>query len=206
MGEMKSVCNGAQLSPGKWGLRLLDEPCSHSSAPFGDLALRVRTPCRLGLTGGVLERNQQKIDHVIANAETLSTDAVGTLRAARERYVDGPQITRIMNDAERGAQVMARDIGPLVSDSREVLGDAKKITRVLADDQKLAQLGSITTDLGDAARTAKTMATDAQSMMARVKQGQGTAGALLKDEALYDDLSELVRDLKHNPWKILWKQ
>jgi phospholipid/cholesterol/gamma-HCH transport system substrate-binding protein len=50
------------------------------------------------------------------------------------------------------------------------------------------------------------MATDAQSMMARVKQGQGTAGALLKDEALYDDLSELVRDLKHNPWKILWKQ
>src|SRR6185503_17555255 len=56
----------------------------------------------LGLTGGVLERNQQKIDQVIANAETLSTDAVGTLRAARERYVDGPQITRIMNDAERG--------------------------------------------------------------------------------------------------------
>jgi phospholipid/cholesterol/gamma-HCH transport system substrate-binding protein len=160
----------------------------------------------LGLAGGVLERNQQKIDHVITNAETLSTSAVDTLKAARERYVDGPQITRIMNDVERGSQLVARDIGPLVSDSREVLGDAKKITRVLADDRQLAQLGSITSDLGDAARTAKSIATDAQSMVARVKQGQGTAGALLRDEALYDDLSELVRDLKHNPWKILWKQ
>jgi phospholipid/cholesterol/gamma-HCH transport system substrate-binding protein len=26
------------------------------------------------------------------------------------------------------------------------------------------------------------------------------------DEALYDDLQEMLRDLKHNPWKFFWKQ
>jgi phospholipid/cholesterol/gamma-HCH transport system substrate-binding protein len=160
----------------------------------------------LGLTGGVVARNQDKIDHIIANADTLSTTAVDTLKAARERYVDGPQITRIMNDVERESQVMDHDVGPLVSDAREVLSDTKKITHVLAGEQQLAALGGITRDLGDAAKSAKSMANDAQTMLGRVKQGQGTAGALLRDEALYDDLSELVRDLKHNPWKLLWKQ
>jgi phospholipid/cholesterol/gamma-HCH transport system substrate-binding protein len=159
----------------------------------------------LGLAGNVLERNEKQIDHIVANADAISSDAVDTLKAVRERYVDGPQITRIMNDVERGSQVMARDVGPLVADSREVLSDAKKITRVLANEQQLAHLGSITEDIGEAAKSAKSMATDAQALVTRVKQGQGTAGALLKDEALYDDLSELVRDLKHNPWKILWK-
>jgi phospholipid/cholesterol/gamma-HCH transport system substrate-binding protein len=26
------------------------------------------------------------------------------------------------------------------------------------------------------------------------------------DEELYDDLQELVRDLKHNPWKFFWRE
>jgi phospholipid/cholesterol/gamma-HCH transport system substrate-binding protein len=26
------------------------------------------------------------------------------------------------------------------------------------------------------------------------------------DEAVYDDVQEMVRDLKHNPWKFLWKE
>jgi phospholipid/cholesterol/gamma-HCH transport system substrate-binding protein len=160
----------------------------------------------LGLTGGVLERNQDKIDHIVANADVLSTTAVDTLKAARERYVDGAQVTRIMNNVEHGSEVMAKDVGPLVSDSREVLSDAKKITHVLASDEELAAVGGMTRDLGDAAKSAKSMAGDAQTLLDRVKQGKGTAGALVRDEALYDDLSELVRDLKHNPWKLLWKQ
>jgi phospholipid/cholesterol/gamma-HCH transport system substrate-binding protein len=111
-----------------------------------------------------------------------------------------------MNNVEQGSEVMAKDVGPLVSDSREVLSDAKKIGHVLASDEQLAALGGMTKDLGDAAKSAKSMAGDAQVLLERVKQGKGTAGALVRDEALYDDLSELVRDLKHNPWKLLWKQ
>ncbi|HEY3500652.1 MAG TPA: MCE family protein, partial [Polyangiaceae bacterium] len=56
-----------------------------------------------------------------------------------------------------------------------------------------------------AAASAKTAAGEAEALVKRVKQGQGTVGQLMADEALYDDLSEFVRDLKHNPWKLLWK-
>ena len=26
------------------------------------------------------------------------------------------------------------------------------------------------------------------------------------DEQIYDDVQEMVRDLKHNPWKFFWKE
>jgi phospholipid/cholesterol/gamma-HCH transport system substrate-binding protein len=160
----------------------------------------------LGLAGGVLERNQDKIDHIVANAESISTTAADTLTDARARYVDNPQIKRILDNLEHGSDVVNHDLGPLVSDSREVLSDTKKITRVFASEQELARLEALTHDLGDTVKSAKTAASDAQTLVSRVKQGQGTAGALLHDEALYDDLSELVRDLKHNPWKLFWKE
>ncbi len=36
-------------------------------------------------------------------------------------------------------------------------------------------------------------------MVQHVKDGRGTVGALVMDEAVYDDLQEMLRDLKHNP-------
>ena len=69
----------------------------------------------LGLAGDTLERNQEKVDHIVSNAEILSTNAVETLKAARERYVDGPQVTRIMNNVERSAEVAGRDLAPLLA-------------------------------------------------------------------------------------------
>ena len=42
----------------------------------------------LGIAGDLVERNQDKLDHIVTNADALSTNAVVTLKAARERYVD----------------------------------------------------------------------------------------------------------------------
>lgn len=38
-----------------------------------------------------------------------------------------------------------------------------------------------------------------------MKEGKGTVGHLLYDEALYDDLHGLTADLKENPWKLLYR-
>jgi phospholipid/cholesterol/gamma-HCH transport system substrate-binding protein len=160
----------------------------------------------LGLAGNFLEKNGPKLDHMVDNAEAMSTDARATLTAARERYVDNPQISRILNNVERSSQVVSEHLGPLVKDSSVLVADAKKITGVLATDEQLGRIASISRDLGATASIAKSTAADAQSLVTKVKQGKGTAGALLADEALYDDIRELVRDLKHNPWKIMWKE
>lgn len=160
----------------------------------------------LGLTSTLLETNGPRFARIAENVETLSSEAVITLKAARERYVDGPQVTRIMNDVERSSQVLGRDLEPLVTDGRSVLADAKKITRAISGDKELSRIQTMADDASVTLANARALVSDARGMVDRVKQGKGTAGALVMDEALYDDISELVRDLKHNPWKLLWKQ
>ena len=59
---------------------------------------------------------------------------------------------------------------------------------------------------GSIAADSKVAVRDARSVIAHVKGGRGTLGALVMDEALYDDLQEMLRDLKHNPWKFFWRE
>ena len=160
----------------------------------------------LRASGNFFERNSDKLDRIVDNVDKLSTDAGDTMKAARERYVDGPQVTRIFNDVERSSKVLAENLPPIVEDGRKVLSDTKKITGKISTDEQLARLDNMTRDLADASGRAKGLAQDAEGLMKHVKDGKGTVGALMMDEAVYDDLQELIRDLKHNPWKFFWKE
>ena len=52
----------------------------------------------------------------------------------------------------------------------------------------------------------KDIAVKVDNSITRINNGEGTVGKLLFDETLYDDLEALVKDLKNNPWKLMWKQ
>ncbi len=160
----------------------------------------------LRASGNFFENNGQKLDRIVGNVDSLSVEATETMKAARARYVDGPQVTRIFNDAERTSKSLADNLPQVMTDGRQLLTDARKVSAKLATDEQLQRLDTMTRDLADASGRAKGLAQDAQGLMAHVKQGKGTVGALVMDEAIYDDLQELMRDLKHNPWKFFWKE
>lgn len=157
-------------------------------------------------SGDFFERNGPKLDQMADNVESLTTDARQTLAAARQKYVDNPQIDRILNHAERVSRTADENLGPLLEDSRKAAHDAAKVSEALASDDQLQHYRQITKDVGDTAMRARLVARDAQDVMTHVKRGQGTVGALVMDEAVYDDLQELLRDLKHNPWKFFWRE
>jgi phospholipid/cholesterol/gamma-HCH transport system substrate-binding protein len=46
---------------------------------------------------------------------------------------------------------------------------------------------------------------DLGTVVADVRDGKGTLGALLREREVYDDIREFILDLKRNPWKVLWK-
>ncbi len=160
----------------------------------------------LKASGDLLEKNGPKVDNIVSNVEDMTGEAKSTLKAARERYVDNPQITRIMNDVERTTSVVSKNVEPMLNDGRVVLSDGRKLTQALASEQQIARYQAMTRDAAEAAASAKTLGKDAEGLMQHVKDGRGTVGALVMDEALYDDLQEMLRDLKHNPWKFFWKQ
>lgn len=157
-------------------------------------------------SGDFFKKNQGKLDNIVSNVETLTTETNDTVKAAREKYIDGPQVTRILNNVEHTTTALDHNIEPLLTDGRKVAADAAKLTKELSSDEQIARYKKITSDVSDATGHAKLAAADAQALVAHIKHGKGTVGALVMDEAVYDDLQEMLRDLKHNPWKLFWRE
>ena len=59
--------------------------------------------------------------------------------------------------------------------------------------------------LDDIAARADTALADVNGLVGKMKNGEGTVGQMLQDEEIYDDLKELIRDLKQHPWKLIWE-
>jgi len=157
-------------------------------------------------TGRFFDNNSDKLDKVVNDLQAMTTDAHDTLLAARLKYVDNPQITRVLNDVEGISNTLAVNLPPLLQDGRKTAGGTAKLLDALASDEQLERYRAITRDAGDAASRGRLVARDAQEIVSHVKQGKGTVGAFVMDEALYDDVEELLRDLKHNPWKLFWRE
>lgn len=156
-------------------------------------------------TGNLFEKHEQDISHLIARFDRIAAESEETLAAARQQYVDGDRINRVMGRLDRITLTVDKHLDPLLSDSREVISHGKILAEFLAAEEQLETYRALSTDTRELVATSRDAATDAQDIISHIKSGRGSAGRLVMEEALFDDLQELVRDLKHNPWKMLWK-
>jgi phospholipid/cholesterol/gamma-HCH transport system substrate-binding protein len=164
-------------------------------------------------TGGLLKGlnetlhdNRPRIDRIVANVETLSTESNDLVRDTRKQYVDNPKIEQTIDAISQLSSDVQRDSTPLLKDAREALANLNRVSATVGDPDEQAKLKKALTDVAELAARANATAADAQQIVAHMKKGEGTVGALVMDESIYDDIQEMVRDLKHNPWKFLWKQ
>lgn len=65
-------------------------------------------------------------------------------------------------------------------------------------DKVMRNLSEATDDIKDAAKSTRIV-------MARVRDGEGTIGKLLKDDKIAQELEAFVKDIKAHPWKLLKK-
>lgn len=160
----------------------------------------------LGGTARFFRHNQGKLDNIVDNVDGLTAEAKDAVAQVRERYVNNPQIDRILGNVDRTTSALNQNLPPLLDDARSLVNDGQKLTAALATPEQLKRYDQITRDAAELTASARRSAQHAEQITARVRQGEGTVGALLADEALYDDIQELVRDLKRNPWKFFWKE
>jgi phospholipid/cholesterol/gamma-HCH transport system substrate-binding protein len=149
----------------------------------------------------VLSNNRERITRIIANIETATVEANELVTALR-REVNGPEVQRILANLDRTMARVAEDIGPILSDVRGVTQGANE---VLGPEQRQQIEGAIE-DAAQLAERANATVEDVQEIVAHMRRGEGTVGAMLMDEEIYDDLQEMIRDLKHNPWKFFWRE
>jgi phospholipid/cholesterol/gamma-HCH transport system substrate-binding protein len=94
----------------------------------------------------------------------------------------------------------------MLKDAREALANLNRVSATVGDPQQQEKIRKALTDVAQLAERANSTVADTQAIVQHIKKGQGTVGALVMDEEVYDDMQELVRDLKHNPWKFLWRE
>jgi phospholipid/cholesterol/gamma-HCH transport system substrate-binding protein len=171
---------------------------------IGDIA--TNTAGLLKGLNGTLSENRERVTRIIANVETLSAEANTLTNHARLNYVDNPKLQHTIDNVDTISSQLARDTGPLLKDTREAIANLNRASSIVGSPEDAQKLKKSLEDLEQLATRANAAAADAQQIVAHVKKGQGTVGALVMDEAIYDDVQEMVRDLKHNPWKFLWRE
>jgi len=153
------------------------------------------------------EEIDRKLPELIARIESLTLDAdlllatsqmaLGTVdeevrktgSSARELIVQGKGLVRRADSVLTGADIpgAVADLRASLARLVEILDKGGNFMAGAVD--RIEKLLDTTTEVVDA-----------------VRSGGGTLGALIKDRELYDDIRELVLDLKKAPWKAVWKQ
>lgn len=157
-------------------------------------------------TGEFMDKNQGRLDRIAANVEQITVDTNDAIKGAKDKYVDNPRIDRIMANVDGVTAAAARDVPPLLTEGRETMTNVKRVTETVGGPEQQKKLKQTIDDVAEVAARAKATTADVQTVVGQIKRGKGTVGAIVMDEQLYDDLQEMVRDLKHNPWKFLWRE
>ena len=139
-------------------------------------------------------------------AERLTADADELVKRYADAYVDNPQVARILDRIDNDRDRLRATPSRCSRTRARRWPTSSAITKGVAGPEQQAKIKAAIDDIAEIASRAKATAADAQAIVSHIRQGQGTVGALVMDEQLYDDIQELARDLKHNPWKFFWRE
>jgi len=167
----------------------------------------------LKATGSLLERNKDKLDNIVANVEQVTNDSKDLVKngnefvvGANDKFVKNPKVDRIINNVDNVSTKLAADTPAMISDAKETLKNTRRFSESVASEEQAAKIKKVIDDTSVLVGKANAMTGDAQYIVTQMRKGRGSVGALLMDEQLFDDLQEMVRDLKHNPWKFFWRE
>jgi phospholipid/cholesterol/gamma-HCH transport system substrate-binding protein len=154
----------------------------------------------------VLTDNRERINRTLVNVEELTAESKTLVSEARANYVDNPKVKRTLDNIDELTTQLRRDTPALLKDAREATVNLNRVSATVGSTEQAAKLQKVIDQVVELVGRADATVADTQAIVAHIKKGEGTAGALVMDEEMYDDLQALVRDLKHNPWKFFWKQ
>ncbi len=115
------------------------------------------------------------------------------------------ELHRLVANIEAISNELHGELGPLLQKTKKALDGVSELSGLLGPEDKKKLLRALD-ELLAVGNKVQAVATDASALVGDIKKGRGTVGALLVDQQIYDDLKELTRDLKRNPWKFFWKE
>ena len=152
----------------------------------------------------LLAENDGRLDRIFANLER-ATEQTNEVLDGANGIVNGPRMERTLRNVDRTLTVVAADIEPLMRDVRELAERGNEALETVGPEQReeirlaIARAASLTQE-------ANASVADARAILGHIREGRGSVGSFVMDEEVYDDVQEMLRDLKHNPWKLFWRE
>ena len=153
----------------------------------------------------LLKDNRAEIGGLIRAGSRFADEGAGLLADVRAGVGDPRRLGRLVGDLD-GTLVSAKGaLDTLTPKAGRFLDEGSQTLGLLTEprlERALVLADSASAFLGRSG----TLVDSANGLLSDLRAGKGTAGALLVKEELYADIREMVRDLKRNPWKFLWKE
>jgi phospholipid/cholesterol/gamma-HCH transport system substrate-binding protein len=153
---------------------------------------------------GALKDNKAELADAIRSASTAAKEGAELL-AKLNRSVDDKKLSGTVEDVADISARVRKDLPEALKKLSEALDGADKLSRALAGIDK-ARVDEVVTKASSAIERADKVLADAGAISSKIRSGSGSVGLLIQDDEIYDDLKELLRDLKQHPWKFVWKQ
>ncbi|NHM06800.1 MCE family protein [Flavobacterium sp. CYK-4] len=167
----------------------------------------LQSDVKLGLTDMAAEKLaplQEKLDRILSNADKMLVGINNVLDAKGQQDLKNTlsELSQTIAQFHQASEKINGLLADNKSNINGMMGDFKKVSSnfsAISDSLKQANLGKTAKDLQLTLRKV-------DEIMAGLNSGKGTAGKLLKDEALYNNFTKtskelelLLQDLRLNP-------
>jgi phospholipid/cholesterol/gamma-HCH transport system substrate-binding protein len=153
----------------------------------------------------LLKENRAQLGELIGASARFADQGAQLLGEVRTGLGDPRVIGRAVVNLDATLVAAKGTLDTLTPRAARLMDDGVRVTALITEervDRTLAAVDQAGALMGRSLGAVEKL----DLLLADVRAGKGTAGALIAREELYADLKEMVRDLKRNPWKFLWKE
>ncbi|MBI5511463.1 MAG: MCE family protein [Deltaproteobacteria bacterium] len=155
---------------------------------------------------GVASDRKAELSSVIADAAAVAADLKAVSARLRAAAVEGDLLPALLRDSAASAALLRRDLPELVQGATLGLKAVLSLTEKVSRATDTADLAALTTQLQATLANLNQVSVDAQKVMDGVRRGEGSLGGFVTDPQVYEDTKALMRELKKDPWKLLWRE
>jgi phospholipid/cholesterol/gamma-HCH transport system substrate-binding protein len=154
---------------------------------------------------GVLTDNREDIRQILREMSEAAKDLRAIAAAGKAQIEPGGKAAVLIDDASATAKQLRGDVPELTKEAKAVLAGASNVAGAFTEEDG-KQIRAAALKYAALSEKLDGMAVKADRIFKKLEAGEGTMGAMIQDKQVYDDLKNLLADLRKHPWKMLWKE
>ena len=154
-------------------------------------------------TDQLLKDHGPELLHALSELQATASDVRALVNQGRALMKDG-RVQGMLTDSQALTKRLAEDVPPMLKDARKLTASATAMAGDFTPEDG-AQLKATIARFEAASSKLESIATRADAIVGNIEAGKGTLGGFYVNPQVYNDLRQLITDIKAHPWKVLLK-